>query len=166
MPLPPEVQDPLHCHVTVASRPETIRVIVEDRLKDGTQDHPEHLLSDTVPDSGDAERPSPSVPLGDQDATQGQRPKDPSLELPHQGQQVRCEIVLVQTNADLVDPRRTAIPLDVAKGVVHQGLGDPSRQRVRFDLGHTPILSCYTPRDDRRQARGGVTLRMFLSCAS
>ena len=142
VPLPMEFQDPLHRHMTVACRPETVRVIVKDRLEDGTQKQPEHLLSNAIPDCGDAERTCLPVPLGDPDATQGQGPKGPLLELPHQSQQVRCEIVLVQTDADLVDPGGSAIALDVAKGGQHQGLSDPSRQRVCFDLGHTPFLCC------------------------
>jgi DNA invertase Pin-like site-specific DNA recombinase len=52
------------------------------------------------------------------------------------------EISLKQTDADLVNPRSTAIAFDVAKGGEHQGLGDPSRQRMSFDLGHTQVLSC------------------------
>ena len=95
-----------------------------------------------MPDSGDAEWTGFPVPLGNTDTAQGEGPKGPLLELPHQGQQVRYEILLIQFNADLINPRRTAIPLDVAKGSEHEGLGDPSRQRVCFDLGHTQVLSC------------------------
>ena len=71
VPLPMEFQHPLDGHVTVACRPETIRVIVENRLEDRAQEQPEHFLSDAVPDSGDAEWTSFPVPLGDTDATQG-----------------------------------------------------------------------------------------------
>jgi transposase len=142
VPLPMEFQDSLHRHVTVACRPEPIRIIVKDRLEDGTQKQPEHFLSDAIPDCGDAERTCLPVPFGDVHTTQRQGPKGPVLEPPHQGQQVRRQIVLVPTDVDLVNPRRAALPLDVAKGGPQQGLGDPSRQRMCFDLAQTPILSC------------------------
>ena len=99
-------------------------------------------MSNAVADGGDTERPGFPVPLGNPDTTQGQGFESPALELPHQGQQVLIEVFLEQTNADLVDPRRTAIAFDVAKRGEHQGLGDPSRQRMRFDLGHAQVLSC------------------------
>jgi hypothetical protein len=73
---------------------------------------------------------------------QGQGPKGPRLELSHQRQQILREVVLEQLNADAVDSRGTPIPLDVAERGVHEGLGDPSRQRMRLDLGHPPILCC------------------------
>jgi hypothetical protein len=142
VPLPMELQHPLHGPMTVACRPETVGVVVEDRLEERTQEEPQHLLSNAVADGGDTERPGFPVPLGNPDTVQGQGLESPALELPHQGQQILPKIVLEQTNADLVDPRRTAIPLDVAKGAEHQGLGNPSRQRMSFDLGHTQVLSC------------------------
>src|SRR5260370_27076880 len=122
VPLPMELQDPFHSAMTVACRPVTVGVVVEDRLKERTQEEPKHLLSNAVADSGDAERPGFPVPLGNPDTAQGQGFEGPALEFPHQGQQVLPEITLEQTNADLVAPRRTALPLDVAKGGQHHGL--------------------------------------------
>ncbi len=142
VPLPMEFQHPLDGLMTVASRPEPVRIVVEDRLEERTQEEPKHLLSNAVADGGDAERTGFAVPLGNPDTAQGQGFESPALEFPHQGQQILVEIVLEQTDADLVDPRGTAIPLDVAKSGAHQGLGNPSRQRVSFDLGHTQVLSC------------------------
>ena len=115
---------------------------MEDPLEERTQELTDHLLSNTVADGGDTERPGFPVPLGDPDTAQGQGLECPALEFPHQGQQVLKEISLDQTDADLVDPRSTVIPFDVAKGGEHQGLGNPSRQRMSFDLGHTQVLSC------------------------
>ena len=57
------------------------------------------------------------------------------LELPHQGQLILFEIVLVQSNTDLVDPRRAAIAFHVAEGGVHDVRGDAPGQRMSFDLG-------------------------------
>src|SRR6202011_1115247 len=97
VPLPMEFQHPLHGHMTVACRPETIGVVVEDRLKERTQEEAKHLLSNAIADGGDAERPGFPVPLGDPDTAQGQGFESPALEFPHQGQQVLEEISLEQT---------------------------------------------------------------------
>src|SRR4029077_8309499 len=113
VPLPMELPHPHHSLMTVACRPETVGVVVEDRLEERTQKEPQHLLSNAVADSGDTERPGFPVPLGNPDTAQGQGFESPALELPHQGQQVLVEIALEQTDADLVDPRRTAIAFDV-----------------------------------------------------
>jgi len=69
-------------------------------------------------------------------ASQGQGLKRPRLESAHQGEQVLFEVSLEHSDADLVNPRRAPVTFDVPEGTVHEDLGDPSRQRVSFDLGH------------------------------
>src|SRR4051794_28188051 len=122
VPEPMEFDDPLDRPMTVACRPETVGVVVKDPLKERTEELPQHLLSNTVADRRDTQRPRLAVTLGDMDATQGQGLESPVLEATHQGQQVLQEIALIELDADLVDPRRTAIAFDVAEGFEHEGL--------------------------------------------
>ena len=142
MSLPMEVQHPFDSHVTAASRPEAIGVVVEDPLEERTQDEPKHLLSNAIADRGDAQGSRFAVALGDVHASQGEGPIGPALEVAHQGQQVLQKVILVELNADLVDPRRAAITFHVAEGFEQERLGNPSRPRVCLDLGHRQVLSC------------------------
>src|SRR5258707_11972136 len=97
VPLPLEFQHPFDGLMTVACRPEAIGVVVEDPLKERTQEEPKHLLSNAIADGGDTQRTSFPVPLGDVDAMQRQGPVSPVLEPSHQGQQVLLEIALEQS---------------------------------------------------------------------
>ena len=136
VPLPMEFQDPLHGHMAAACRPEAIRVVVKQPLEERAQEEPKHLLSNPVADGGDPQRACLARSLGDMDAPQGEGLESPVLQVAHQGQQVLFEVDLEHRDADLVNPRRPAIPPDVAEGEMHEGRGDPSRQRVVLDLGH------------------------------
>ena len=140
-PLPMEFHHPPHGHRTVACRPETVGVVGEERRAERTQEEPPPLLSHAVADGGDPERSGFPVPLGNPDAAPGQGLESPAREFPHPDPHVLVAILLEQTNADLVDPRHPALPLDVAKSGAPQGLGDPSRQRRSLELDQTQVLS-------------------------
>jgi hypothetical protein len=60
-----EFDDPLDGHVASASGSETIRVIVKDPLEERTQELTDHLLSNSVTHSGDAQRARFTVAFGD-----------------------------------------------------------------------------------------------------
>ena len=137
VPEPMEFDDPLDGHMTAAGRPEAIGIVVKNPLEERIQELPKHFLSHTVADRRDTQRPCLAVALGDMDATQGQGLEGPILEASHQGQQVLQEIVLEESDADLVNPRRTAIAFHVAEGSEHDSRGDTPGQRMRFDLGHS-----------------------------
>ena len=97
------------------------------------------------------------------DTTQGEGSVRPILQAAHQGEQVVFEIAREGSDALPVNSRSPAIPPDVAEGELHEGQGDPSRQRVVLDLGHvgpfpmepheTETLEAFG-----RKARGGCFL--------
>jgi len=70
---------------------------VKDPLEQRTEELTNHLLSNAVADSGDTQGPGFSRFLEDVDAAQRAGLVSPVLQLPHQGQQVLCEILLVHT---------------------------------------------------------------------
>lgn len=115
---------------------------MKDPLEERVQELPEHLLSNAVADCWNTQWARLAIALGDMDAAQGVGSERPVLELPHQGQLVLYEILLVQRNTDLINPRRAAITSHVAEGGVHDGRGNTPGQRVCFDLGHVTALSC------------------------
>src|SRR6266852_4841204 len=123
--------------MAVATWPEAIGVVMKQPLEERAQELPKHLLGNPVADGGDPQRACLARPLGDVHASQGQGLEStPRLEITHQGEQILFEVSLEHSNADLVNPRCPAIPPDVAKSAVHEVRGDPSRQRMNFDLGH------------------------------
>ena len=103
------------------------------------------FLGNPVADGGDPQRACLAWTLGDVHAPQGEGLKGTSrLEVAHQGAQILFEVRLEHRDAHLVDPRRAAIPPDVAKSAVHEVQGDPSRQRVVLDLGHVRLFPAET----------------------
>ena len=163
VPEPMEFQDPLDRHVTVAFGPEAVGVVVKDRLEERTEEEANHLLSNAIADGGDAQRTGVAVAFGDVDATQGQGLVGPVLEASHQGQQVLFEIAREQLDADLVDSGRSSVAFDVPKSDPHQFRSDPSRQRVRLDLGHLAGPFLLNSWDAERTIRTPATpWRMFL----
>jgi len=142
VPLPMELSHPRNRLMTVASRSEAVGVVVKDLLEERTEEAPEHLLSNAIADGGDTQGPGFAIAFGDMDASQGEGPKGPILELSRQGLGVVVEVILEQRDTDLVNPRCTAITFHAAEGQDNQSVSDPPGQRVRFDLGHTQVLSC------------------------
>ena len=136
---------------------------MEDPLEERTQKKPQHLLSNAIADSGDPQRSRLAVALGDMHAPQGVGSIRPVLEVAHQGQQVLQKVVLVELNADPVNPRRPAITSHVAEGFAHERLGNPPGQRVCLDLGHRQVspAELQVTSNDRRRAL--TPWRMFLS---
>ena len=124
VPVPMEFQDFFHGHVTVAAGPEPVRVVMKHPIEDRTQEKPKHLLSNAVADGRDPQGPGLPRSLGDLHAPQGQGGKLPFLQATHQGQQVLLEVGLEHGDADLVDPRRTAVTFDVAEGISQGSLVD------------------------------------------
>jgi hypothetical protein len=116
-----ELEHPRDGLMTVACRPEAIGVVVEDPLEERTQELTDHLLSNTIADSGDTQWTGLPIPLGDMDAPQRPGPVGPVFETAHQGQQVVQEILLVHPDADLVDPSRSPVTLNVPEGGGEQG---------------------------------------------
>lgn len=96
--------------------------------------------------------------FGDVDAAQGKRPEAALLHLPHQRCEVVVQVGLKHLDADLVAPRRPAVPFDRQEGLSHQAGGDPPGERVYLDFAHgEPITLCN--QEVRTRRLGG----MFLS---
>ena len=108
-------------------------------FEDRRQEESDDFLSDAIPNDRDAERSElrRAGAFGDVQSAQGEWSVLTRLELPHERVEILFELFLEHLDADFVDPRSTAIPLDRSESFAHQRKGDPSGERVNFDfLGH------------------------------
>ncbi len=65
--MPAEFDDPHDGHMTVSPRPEAVGVVVKDPLEERTEELTNHLLSNAVAHSGDAQRSGFAIAVGDVD---------------------------------------------------------------------------------------------------
>jgi hypothetical protein len=135
-----EFEDPLKRLVTVPSGDESEGSRVKLGFEDRRQEEPYDFLSDPIPNDRNAERSllRRSGAFGNVQSAQGEGSVLARLQLPHERDEILFELLLEHPDADLVDSRGTAIPLDRSERFVHQRKGDPSGERMNFDfLGHT-----------------------------
>jgi hypothetical protein len=125
----------------LGSEPE--RIVVKDPLEERTQEVSDHLLSNAVTDSGDAQGPRFTAALVDVDSPKGLGLVCPILQATHEGQQVLIELMLEHSDADLINAGGSPVPANVSESDPHQLRRDPTCQRMSFDfLGQRRALSC------------------------
>jgi hypothetical protein len=139
VPLPMEFQDSLKRLVTVPVRDKSEGSRVKLGFEDRRQEESDDFLGHTIPNDRNAEGPElrRSGAFGNIQSAQGEGSVVSRLELPHERIKILIELILEHLDADLVDSRSTAIPLDRPESSVHQRKGDPSGERMELDfLGH------------------------------
>jgi hypothetical protein len=131
-----EFQDSLKRLVTVPVRDKSEGSRVKLGFEDRRQEESDDFLSDAIPNDRNAEGSElrRSGAFGNVQSAQGERSVLARLKLPHERDQILFELVLEHLDADLVDSRSTAIPLDRPESFVHQRKSDPSSERVKLDF--------------------------------
>src|SRR4029077_18177718 len=150
VPLSMEFQDSLKRLVTVPVGNESEGSRVKLGFEDRRQEESDDFLSDAIPNDRNAEATElrRSGTFGNVQSAQGEGLVSTRLEFPHERVEILIELILEHLNADLVDSRSTAIPLDRPESFVHQRKSNPSGERMKLDfLGHCysrQVRACYT----------------------
>src|SRR5688572_22949881 len=100
---------------------------MEQGFKDRVQEAANHLLSDPIANSWNAERAKLRFILGNEYPSKRVRLKRTRFEIPHQRSKVVGKVGFEHLNADLVDARGPTIALDRFEAFKHQPIGDTSR---------------------------------------
>lgn len=152
--------------MSVAARTEAKGELREMRLEDGFKDGANHLLSDAVSDSGDAQRTKRrrgvvatfAFPFRNEDPSQGRGAVASAFEGAHQGGEIVVQIGFKSANADLIHASRAAIAFDGKKSAAHPvGVNQPG-QGVEFRqlVGQKTFLTVWRCCEAQGQSRRGV----------
>jgi hypothetical protein len=134
----------LNCLMSITVRTEAKRELREVRLEDGFQERTNDLLSDTISDSGDAQRPIFAVPFGDEDPAQRSGVVASScLRSNTQGGKIVVQVGFKRADVYLVYSGGSAIALDGPKGTAHTSHVDSSGQGMGFTalVGQQTLLA-------------------------
>ena len=112
--------DRLDSLMSIALRAEAKRKLRENRLEDGFKDGANHLLSNAVSDSGNAQRTKFTIPFRDEDPAEGGGAVAIiMLEMVHQGGKIVVQIDFKSANTDFIYPSRAMIAFNGKKSAVH-----------------------------------------------
>ena len=152
VPLPMKFQDFSNRHMTIAARPETIRVVVKHPLEERAQEEPKHLLSNPVADGGDPQRACLARTLGECTRRKGRGLKVPSFRSHIKASKFCSRLAsnIVMLSLSIPQPPGSS---DIAEGAMHQVQGDPSRQRMVLDLGHMRTFPVEPHETETREVR-------------
>ena len=106
------------------------------------QEQSDDFLGDAIPNDRNAEwsKLCGTGAFGDKHAFERIRTVGAVLEIPHEGVEILIKLLLEQGDADAIDTRSTAIPLDRSERFAHHQRSDSAGERVNFDfVGHKRI---------------------------
>ena len=121
-------------HVTVASGPEAVGVIVKQWLEERVYQLSDDFLSDPASNGGNAERPEIVLVLRDIDPPKRDGLIGACFEVSHKSVEILVEIILYHLDGDLVETGRAPVLFNGFKSLAHQLRGDMSRKGVDFEF--------------------------------